>query len=240
MSAIETATVRGTVRSFEYGKTENLFKRSEETHKLTTDLRREEFKLISRWSVTEKIDGTNMRVLYDPRAGTVEVRGRSDNAQVHVDLLRAIEEMFPLEAMRRQFDEYLGEQVELGTTLTIYGEGYGAGIQKGGGNYNQRKTFRMFDVVYHRHHGLDSWAQWDTVEMIAAGLGVETAPFLGDMTLGEVVELVYSNPASQVAAEEGMGPEIPVMEGVVARTNPYLFNHQGQRVMFKLKGRDLQ
>ena len=32
---------------------------------------------------------------------------------------------------------------------------------------------------------------------------------------------------------------IIVMEGVVGRTEPYVYNEHGSRVMFKLKGRDL-
>jgi hypothetical protein len=146
------------IKSYEYPKTENLFKRDETTHKLIIgNFRLPEFRMINRWHVTEKIDGTNMRVIYDPGTKTVEIRGRSDNASIHPDLMRHMEEVFTVDRVSAQFDEYLGDDPD--TTVTIYGEGYGAGIQKGGGDYNQEKVFRAFDVCYHRPERNSWWFQ---------------------------------------------------------------------------------
>jgi RNA ligase len=225
-----------------YPKTENLFTRDPETHKLNMgDLRVAEFGLIKHWHVTEKIDGTNMRVVYDPKAETVEIRGRSDAANIPGDLLKTMQDMFPLENLQRQFDGYLAEQIELGTTVTIYGEGYGAGIQKGG-YYNPNKAFRVFDVCYHRYTGLDSWCQPSTVKWICETLQVPMVPVIYDKyTIDDIVDLVQSmkngNTVSNTAFRDSEQTAEP--EGIIARTDPYLYNEHGGRIMFKLKTKDL-
>jgi hypothetical protein len=226
------------MESKEYPKTENVFTRNDETYKLNAfDLRLPAFGQIKTWLVTEKVDGTNMRVCYDPKAGTVEIRGRSDKANIHGTLFTHMTETFTLEKMRAQFDEYLADQVELGTTVTLYGEGYGAGIQKGGG-YSPTPQFRLFDVLYHRYHGLESWAQWETVVLVANGIECPIVPVVSlEMSMDEIVDFVMSGPKSYVAGVDG-GSGL-VIEGVVARTDPYLYTEHGSRVMFKLKGKDL-
>jgi hypothetical protein len=120
---------------FAYPHTDNLFTRNEETHKLNLwDFKQPEFGQIKNWFVTEKVDGTNCRLIYDPQSYTAEARGRTDNAQMHRDLVRAIEEMFPLDRLSRQFDDH----IKTGDTkVIIFGEGYGPGIQKAGQHYRK-------------------------------------------------------------------------------------------------------
>jgi len=48
-----------------YPKIETLFKR-DETFRVTDKLRLPEFALVREWLVTEKVDGTNIRVVYLP------------------------------------------------------------------------------------------------------------------------------------------------------------------------------
>jgi hypothetical protein len=80
-------------------------------------------------------------------------------------------------------------------------------------------------------------------------LGVKTVPEFGfDWDLDEIVDYVQNGVESQVIAEENRPGEFtmdrllnePEGEGIIARTDPYLFNQRGKRVMFKLKGEDLQ
>lgn len=233
--------------SIEYGKTENLFNRDPATHKLIVgDLRCAEFGQIKHWLVTEKIDGTNMRVVYSPDEQRVEIRGRSDNAQIHGDLMKFMQDTFTLEKMNAQFYDFMEGDGRENSSVTIYGEGYGPGIQKGGGDYAPAKVFRMFDVMYHwrgmgyEGNGLDSWAMWETVQMIAEGLNVETVPVLmRNVGLDEVVDLVMSELTSETALLDNMRPDV-IAEGVIARTDPYLFNHRGSPIKFKLKGKDIE
>lgn len=237
------------IRSIEYPKTENLFARNPVTHKLTMEFKRPEFRQINLWDVTEKIDGTNIRVIYKPVTSTwpdppkVEVRGRSDRASVPRDLEAYLLDLLPPDKLAAQFDEFIGpERIADGASVTLFGEGYGAGIQKGG-KYGPVKRFVLFDVMYHwpvevSHDGgdvirtwHDSWCQPSTTRMIGKELGIPLAPYIGRMTLGEINAYVRAQAPSKLC--DG------VPEGVVARTDPYLYTERGHRVMFKLKGEDL-
>jgi hypothetical protein len=247
----------------EYPKTENLFTRDPVTHKLNVgDLRRPEFGLIKNWFVTEKVDGTNIRVLLSHKnscdegctcpggdacggfGGTggvrIEVRGRSDRANVPQDLIANILSKFT-ERDALLYLDALG--VTDDTTVCIYGEGYGPGIQKGGGSYTDRKSFRMFDVTTTRE-GQTWWRSFDEVERASEFLNLPTVPVLRlngsrQWDLASVVEVVAAGVYSRVQAEEHLLDNDLIAEGVIARTDPYLYDFRGGRVMFKLKGHDL-
>lgn len=234
------------IYSVEYPKTENLFQRDPETHKLIPGaLRSPHFGQVKSWHVTEKIDGQNVRIVYKP-GEPISFRGRSDRAALPRDLVEYLEGIFNPAAMEGQFAEFLTREGRDGS-VTIYGEGYGPGIQKGGGNYAPAKLFRMFDVMYHWHQTddmgqefyLNSWATMETVDMISDLSADLRAPVLGEaMTLQEIVALVAFGLESKVARYDGDRPDV-VAEGVIARSDPYLYTARGSRVMFKLKGEDL-
>lgn len=230
------------MRSIEYPKTENLLERSdyEDRPLLMGTFRVPEHRQIGRWHVTEKIDGTNMRILYDPETHTFDVRGRSDRAKVPGDLEDNIRRLLYDTAWKAAFQDFCaprGDRLDWGT-VTIFGEGYGPGIQRGHG-YAPQKSFRMFDVMYHWPDGRDSWCSMETVEMLAAMLRIPTAPLIGRaMTTLEILDYVLNERNSFVAAEDNNNPTHP-SEGVIARTNPYVYTERGSRVMFKLKGADL-
>lgn len=205
----------------EYPKTDNLFKRDPDTHVLTDELVRPEFAQIKHWLITEKIDGMNIRVQYDQEHG-LRYLGRSDKAQLPPDLVEHLAETFTLEKLGEVFPD-----VE---SFVIYGEGYGAGIQKGGG-YSQTKRFRVFDVLVEGTY----WLKWADVLDVCAKLGANPVPCPGVYTVEEILE-VFNVPEplySFVASLEGeFGTEA---EGVIARTDPYLFDSRGRRIMFKYK-----
>lgn len=107
-----------------YPKIETLYDRDPVTFKVIPGkLRFPEFALITHWHVTEKIDGTNVRVWLKPD-GSVVYGGRSDNAQMHAGLLMHLVNTLPAAKVAAAFDP--------GTEAILFGEGYGAGIQKGG------------------------------------------------------------------------------------------------------------
>ena len=67
--------------------------------------------------------------------------------------------------------------------ITFYGEGYGAKIQKGGGNYNPDGVdFVLFDVRCG-----DFWLKRENVRDVANKLGIEDVPVVGTGTLEEMV-----------------------------------------------------
>ena len=119
--------------------------------------------------------------------------------------------------------------------ITLYGEAYGARIQKGGGDYRKGGdiSFRLFDALVVEKY----WMSWGSVVDMADMLGVKTVPLLdrGQAKTDDIVNMVREGFKSVVAEEEGT-PRLA--EGIVARTDPYLFDNHGRRVMFKTKTKD--
>ena len=111
-----------------YPKIETLYKRNPETFKVTNEIRCPEFENIKKWLVTEKIDGTCIRVIYNTDLfwggvpPVLEFKGKADKAQIPPFLLTKLQEMFSVEKMRLQFTK--------SKIVCLYGEGYGARIQK--------------------------------------------------------------------------------------------------------------
>jgi hypothetical protein len=221
-----------------YPKIETLFNRGPD-HFVTDDLRCPEFNQIAHWLVTEKIDGTNIRVSLesiDPLDGfapwQVRFYGRTDAAQIPTFLLGYLQDTFTLDKMVA----LCMADAEL-YSITLYGEGYGARIQKGGGNYREGVSFRLFDVLVDGKW----WLDWENVCDVAVKLGIFTVPRLAsefEADLDFIVAAVRGGFTSQVARWE-RGIDVPA-EGVVARTDPYLFDKRGHPLRFKLKTRDFK
>lgn len=213
----------------QYPKIETLFDRDDKTFKVIEgQLREPEFGLVSRWLVTEKIDGTNVRVFWEK--GAVRFGGRTDNSQMPTFLLAYLQQQFTPVALAGAFDE--------GVRATLFGEGYGPKIQKGGGNYRDDVSFRLIDVVVYGEDDHVWWLTWDNVVDVAAKLSVETVPVLGrDASIEEAIATVKNGAHSQVAFIEKQGNEITA-EGIVCRTDPPLFTRRGHRVAWKLKTKD--
>lgn len=164
----------------EYHKIETLFERDAATFRVNPQaLKSPVLSTISEWDVTEKIDGTNIRVMLG-LDGEVTFGGRTNAAQIPADLIRYLQKTFPADAMRAAFwiDDKPVEAV-------LYGEGYGAGIQRGG-TYRADKAFILFDVLVANQWWLDR----ENVTDVANKLGIDEVPYLGRATLFDIVEMV--------------------------------------------------
>ena len=210
---------------YKYHKIETLFNR-DENFKVTDEIRLPEFENIKEWLITEKIDGTNIRVIYTPDEKLI-FRGRTDNASIPTFLLEELQDIFTSEKIKA----ILNNPIEQG--LCLYGEGYGAKIQKGGGNYNQYNSFRLFDVWID-----DCWLEWDGVKDFAEQLKIKTVPQIGAiMTIEQAVELIKNQSLlSMVAEEEGIFGH--KAEGIVARAYPTMLFRRGSPIKWKLKIKD--
>lgn len=206
----------------EYHKIETLFERDPKTFVVNAELLKSPvLGTINLWDVTEKIDGTNIRVILSGD-GSVTFGGRSDNAQMHADLVNYLKSTFTAEKMKAAF------WIEGKPTAAIlYGEGYGAGIQKGGA-YRSDKSFILFDCLVDGKW----WMDRDSLSDIAGKLGINEVPYLGRMTLAEIVDLVKDPFHSRIGTA--------IAEGVVARPIEPLFDRKGSRVIIKLKTKDFQ
>ncbi len=208
-----------------YPKIDTLFVRDEK-FKLTDKLRRPVLADIAKWIVTEKVDGTNIRVSMEHSALSIEVGGRTDNAQIPGDLIKNLYEMLPSEKMRKLFNPDSVSSLR----ITLFGEGYGAGIQKGG-YYRDNKSFILFDVLIESDEGA-WWQDDDTVTEFAERLGIERVPIIGEWPLKEIVKHVKEGIQSRVAQAASTA------EGIVARTREPLFDKRGRRLILKLKTKD--
>lgn len=216
----------------DYPKIETLYDRDEKTHKVTGRYRLPEFAIPSKWLVTEKIDGTNVRIVLHPpgeQPGSVTYGGRTESAQMPVHLVNMLQARFTYEVVSAAFDP--------DTRAIIYGEGYGPKIQKGS-DYRSDVGFRVFDVVVFGQGGRPWWLNFSDVVNVAHNIGADTVPVLAEgVSLAEAVGRV--NLLSAVAREEKQSDTTLVQEGIVCRTDPLLFCRTGERLMWKLKVRDL-
>jgi ATP-dependent RNA circularization protein (DNA/RNA ligase family) len=223
----------------EYPKIETLWNRDIETFNvIPTYLRIPEFANIKQWLVTEKIDGMNIRIGLHANGG-VEIGGRTDRAQLPGPLVKYLQATFTVEKMKECFRDgtkpnVFCEDMLAWPEVVLFGEGYGAGIQKGG-RYRPDPSFRLFDVMVD-----GKWLDWKDVQDIASKLEIKTVPFL--YYLSELpctmYDLQMENRHSYVGLVENDKAFDP--EGIVARTDPYLYNWRGQRMMWKLKYSDFR
>lgn len=203
----------------EYHKIETLFERNERFIVNPDKLKSPVLATINKWDVTEKIDGTNIRVMLSD-VGEVTFGGRTDRAMIPGDFYTYLQKTFTADQLKGVL------WIDGPAKVTLYGEGYGPGIQKGGGLYRADKSFILFDVLV----GDQWWMSRQVVEQIAKDLGVDSVPYLGMMTLDEIVRLVRQPFASQIGRA--------MAEGVVARPIETLYDKHGRRIIIKLKTSD--
>jgi hypothetical protein len=176
------------------------------------------------WEITEKIDGTNIRVMWD--GDTCIFGGRTDRAQIPSPLVNWLNNQFLTTTGRRVLKAVLGEEGK----VVLYGEGYGAGIQKGGGNYRPSPEFILFDVAFD-----NLWLSRENVDDIAQKLGIESVPILANGTLDFAINLVRGGICSTTAQAD-----LTVAEGVVCRPAVELLSRRGERVITKIKHKDFE
>ena len=217
----------------EYHKIETLFDRGENFNVIETQLRNPVYGTIKTWRVSEKLDGTNIRV-YLTKDGLTKIRGRSDNADIKGDLIDWIQSHLSIDKLKEIFWRPNKEGIIEPVDVVLYGEGLGAGIQKGGGNYSKEKQFVLFDILIDERW----WLDYDAIIEIAGKLGIKYAPDLGIMTLDEIIEKV-KNGIQSVFAKDNTGIECEA-EGIVARPIETLFDKRMHRVIIKLKSIDFR
>lgn len=211
----------------EYDKIETLYERDEQTHRLKPELilKNPVYGVVKTWHWTEKIDGTNIRCLWNHLEQKISFGGKTDNAQIHADLIKWLYENVSVAKMQEVFPD---------VDVVLYGEGYGAGIQKGG-DYSPTKKFILFDVfvfdpVNSKLGGW--WLNWENTCDVAAKLGIESVPYLGEMTLAQAAEKV------RLGFNSTLGESNAKAEGMVGRPLETLFDKKGHRLIVKLKTKD--
>ena len=212
-----------------------------------------------KWRAEEKIDGMNMRIevtkeevldyTMDPSVlkgvkFNIRIAGKTDNAQIPKNLLKHMQEKYtnekilgalglkefiPVSEWKSMYnwDDYS----KIPTIYTIYGEGYGEGIQSGGWYIKGGNEFIVFDVKVN-----DIYLKTEARDEIATKLGAPIVPFKGYFTLDEAIDYVRKGFRSVVAES----PEVKMAEGLVLRTDLGLRNRMGNRLIVKIKYEDFQ
>lgn len=176
------------------------------------------------WVGTEKIDGTNIRIYISKNeAGETiaTVQGRTDNAQIPTFLQDRLDDL----TAALPFDEVFENR-----DVILYGEGYGAKIQKGGGNYiPDGVDFILFDVFI---GGM--FLKREDVDKIASELGIKSVPTVFYGTLGEAENMVSKGLDSVISALPQKA------EGLVLTPTGDFRNRRGGRIITKIKTVDYQ
>jgi len=138
----------------------------------------DEFRFLSecKWEWTEKVDGMNIRVIFDEQG--MRYAGKTDKAQIPAALI---------DGLNKIFDPFIQESIkeDFPDGVIFYGEGYGPKIQKIGGLYRENQSFVVFDIRVGRW-----WMKRSVVEYICEKLGLKHVPIVGSGTLSEAVEYV--------------------------------------------------
>jgi len=204
----------------EYHKIQTVFKRDMQKNGKTLlegqwTLPEFEYLAGNQWVFTEKVDGTNIRVMF--KDGGVTFGGKTDNAQIPAQLVARLNDLFlPMSAQLQEV---------FGCDACLYGEGYGAKIQKVGGNYRPDQGFVLFDVRVG-----EWWLQRGDVEDVAAKLGLDVVPIIGEGTLHDAIAQAKAGISSTWGAFQA--------EGIVARPKTEINTRNGHRIITKIKCRD--
>jgi len=168
------------------------------------------------WIFTEKVDGTNIRVMY--KDGEIQFGGKTEKAIIQPDLAEKLNEIFL--PKKEIFAEVFKD-----SEACLYGEGYGPRIQKVGPKYRSDQSFVLFDIKIGHW-----WFKRKDVEMVGEKLGIDVTPIIGEGNLMEMVEM----------ARKGFNSTWGdfLAEGIVARPKVDLSMRNGKRIITKIKHND--
>ena len=204
-----------------YNKIPNVFKRDIETNKLIEgEAISDEVNYLSKstWVFTEKIDGTNIGVVWD--GYRISYQGRTEKAQIPKHLLDRLEQLFG--DKEEIFEQMFGEK-----QVILFGEGFGYKIQNGGDYLGKEVDFILFDVYMPDD---DIWLERDNLVDIADKLRIRIVPVIFEGTLQQGVTFVKAMPRSLIGKAK--------MEGVVGKPLIEMRDRRGNRIMVKIKCRD--
>lgn len=218
----------------EYQKIQTLFKRDERNIIIPDQFTYPEFEVLKdlKWECTEKIDGTNIRIELEssgnPEDGIImSFKGRTDKAVIPEHLLTKLNWLFDRERLMEVLN--ITDETQ-NCNITLYGEGYGAKIQKGVNYISNDVNFILFDVKIGKW-----WLDRESIKDIADKLGINVVPLMGYMTIPEAIEYVKKGFKSTIAENKDYDAE-----GLVLKTPCGLLKRDGERLITKIKTVDFR
>lgn len=218
----------------EYQKIQTLFKRDERNIIIPDQFTYPEFEVLKdlKWECTEKIDGTNIRIELASSGNSedgiiMSFKGRTDKAVIPEHLLTKLNWLFDRERLMEVLN--ITDETQ-NCNITLYGEGYGAKIQKGGNYISNDVNFILFDVKISKW-----WLDRESIKDIANKLGISVVPLMGYMTIPEAIEYVKKGFKSTIAENKDYDAE-----GLVLKAPCGLLKRDGERLITKIKTVDFR
>lgn len=218
----------------EYQKIQTLFKRDERNIIIPDQFTYSEFEVLKdlKWECTEKIDGTNIRIELASSGNSedgiiMSFKGRTDKAIIPEHLLTKLNWLFDREHLMEALN--ITDETQ-NCNITLYGEGYGAKIQKGGNYISNDVNFILFDVKIDKW-----WLDRESIKDIANKLGINAVPLMGYMTIPEAIEYVKRGFKSTIAENKDYDAE-----GLVLKAPCGLLKRDGERLITKIKTVDFR
>lgn len=173
------------------------------------------------WTFTEKVDGTNFRIIWD--GYNLTYGGRTHKSQFSKMQIDFIETHLVNEAQEHLFEQKFGDKV-----CIVYGELYGVKIQKGGHLYTDNKglAFKVFDIEIN-----DIFLTYGSMVELSKELGYDFVPLALVGTIEEGLSFIKNNKTSLFSLAK--------LEGLVGKPVGDFRDRLGKRIVIKLKERDL-
>lgn len=207
----------------EYEKIETVFKRDVEGSKklIIGDYRNEtvEYLKDNEWEFTEKIDGTNIRIMWDGH--NITIGGRTERSNIPTHLLNYLNDKFMNAEAEELFEQTFGDK-----EVILFGEGYGYKIQNGG-DYRDDVSFILFDVLVGDNYQSREWVV-ETARMF----DIEVVPLIMRGTIEDGIGYVMGHHKSSIGNAW--------MEGLVGKPGVELKDRCGKRVIVKIKWEDFK
>jgi ATP-dependent RNA circularization protein (DNA/RNA ligase family) len=180
----------------------------------------------NKWELTEKIDGTNIRVMFNGK--DIIFGGKTDNAQIPSHLVNKLNELFLTLPKKKLLSKMFNREGQE-SNVCLYGEGFGYKIQgKVGVDYLINEVdFCLFDIKVG-----EWWLERENIKEIAQTLGLKTPAIVGYGTIHEAIALVKKGFRSSFGTAKA--------EGLVLRPTCELKTRGGQRIITKIKVRDFK
>lgn len=204
----------------EYQKIETLYRFDSEIKKFKKEFYNPivEYLKDCKWFGTEKIDGTNIRILWN--GYRFEFGGRTDNADIPKELRNLLNETFNYD-MEVLFEQKFGEK-----EVMLFMEGYAGKIQRG--SYQGNEQLIGFDIMIG-----DIYLDKNQSKQIFEELGLKFVPMLEFNNLQECIDYVNNHKQSIIQPQSQM-------EGLVCYPAVRIYDHQGKRIIIKIKNKDLE
>lgn len=212
----------------EYHKIQTVFLRDKKGKIQFGEWTEPEFEYLAacEWIGTEKIDGTNIRIIW--KDGKVEFKGRKEKSTIPKPLL---------DVLQQKFTPELFDDNDIKSDFTLFGEGYGHKINQYGSNYiADGNDFILFDIMLESplKNGNRYYFSTEVIKEMANTLGIKHVPTVWTGTLLGAIELIKDGGFKSLVAED---KELTA-EGLVLTPKLPVLSHDGKRIITKLKVRD--